>query len=667
MIVTIRDAAATRCVSDPFQMNSLLHRAAIVALSLCSGHALAAKIPVKVFAQNPGFSAVALSPDGHRLAITTPVENRTDVMIVDLSGKAEPMRIRYNANEHVIGPFWADDDRLVLSKARKAGSRAAPSGTGEVFSVDATGRNQQLLFGYVPDEGNIRGRRKDTGFASLLDRVPGGKGELLFSYVDWTSADRHSSIYRVNPVNGEREQIEQIPLRAGVVAVDHKLKPRFASSRDDNAEPLLRYRPTADSAWTEVPKSMAGRSMYVIAFEADNDIAWAEISDAGEPSSLYRVSFSKGTRDKVFGRDDMDIGSVMMSGFDGVPFAAVFDAGKPAVQYFDPKSEWAQLHSGLMKQFPGNLVRFIDFSRDDNHVLALVYSDRNPGDYYLIDRTANRVSKLQSRLEGIDPTQMASMSPFRFKASDGVELDAFITVPREGSKPFPVVVMPHGGPHGPYDSWSFDADAQFLANRGYAVLQVNFRGSGGRGETFEKSGHRKWGTRIMDDIVDGLKFGVAQGLVDAGRACIYGASFGGYASLMAPVRSPGTFKCAIGYLGVYDLELLHSRGDTNDTKQGRNVVTQFVGTDTTELAANSPAKQGAKVGIPVMLVAGKEDIRAPLAHTNAMADALKKAGTPVDVMVKGGEAHGFYKEENRVELYEKMEAFLDKHIGNKSK
>jgi dipeptidyl aminopeptidase/acylaminoacyl peptidase len=645
-----------------------LRRAALaVALTCFGANAFAAKIPTKVFAQLPQYGTMALSPNGKLLAITTPIENRTDLMIIDLSGKKDPKRVRYMPNEHVVSPFWADDERLVVSKAIKAGSLAQPRGKGELYSVDANGENQEMLFGYVPDQGNVRGRRKDRGFAGVLDRVPDSKGELIVYFSSFDAADRQSSIYRVNAHTGERKLIEQVPLRGANIAVDRNLRPRFASSTDDSNEPVLRYRATADAEWAPVPKTISGRTMTVLSFAKDNNIAWALISDSGEPDALYKVDFAKGSRQKIHGRDDQDIASVYYSGFDGDPFAVSFNAGKPAIQYLDPSSEWARLHAGLMKNFAGNMVSIAGFSRDSQTVLLVASSDRNPGTYYLLDRSTNKVSMLQSRFTDIDPQQMATMSPISFQASDGQQLNAFLTLPREGAKPFPVVVLPHGGPHGPYDSWGFDSDAQFLANRGYAVLQVNFRGSGGRGETFMKSGYRKWGTRIMDDIVDGLKFAAAQGLVDADRACIYGASFGGYASLMAPIRSPGTFKCAIGYLGVYDLNMLHSEGDTNDTKQGRNVVAQFVGEDKAELDANSPAKQGDKVGIPVLLVAGKEDIRAPMAHTDAMASALKKAGTPVEVMAKGGEAHGFYKEENRIELYDKMEAFLDKHIGAKSK
>ncbi len=243
------------------------------------------------------------------------------------------------------------------------------------------------------------------GSAFVLDRIPGSKGEMLV-YFSGRSADRESLIYRVNAHTGERELIEKIPLRGANVAVDRNQRARFASSRDDDAEPVLRYRPTADADWTPVPKSIAGRTMGVLEFEKDNNTVWAEISDAGEPAALYRVDFAKGTREKVHGRDDQDISRVLYSGFDGVPFGVIFDAGKPGIQYLDPNSDWAKLHAGLMKNFAGNLVTFAGFSRDDSTVLIVVSGDRNPGTYYLLDRSTNKVSLLQSRFLDIDPAQM---------------------------------------------------------------------------------------------------------------------------------------------------------------------------------------------------------------------------------------------------------------------
>jgi dipeptidyl aminopeptidase/acylaminoacyl peptidase len=363
---------------------------------------------------------------------------------------------------------------------------------------------------------------------------------------------------------------------------------------------------------------------------------------------------------------DYSTGGLMTAGFDNEPFAVYSNAPKPSIQYLDPTSEWAKLHAGMMKQFAGNLMWFDDFSRDNNKVLVQVDGDRNPGQYYLLDRTKNSIGKILDNYEGVDPAKLAQMRVIEFPTSDGLKLSAMLTLPVTGAAPHPLVVLSHGGPFGISDVWGFDTDVQFLANRGYAVLQVNFRGSGGRGENFERSGYKQWGGKIMDDIAAGVRYTIEQNLVDKDRICTFGASFGGYAALMNPIRHPDLYKCAIGYVGVYDIGYMATKGDIDNTKRGRYYVETAVGTDEAKTRAESPVHNVDKLKIPVMLIAGKDDQRVPIAHFNVMESALKKAGRPAETLVKDAEGHGFYKEENRIELYEKMEAFLDKHIGAKA-
>ena len=223
--------------------------------------------------------------------------------------------------------------------------------------------------------------------------------------------------------------------------------------------------------------------------------------------------------------------------------------------------------------------------------------------------------------------------------------------------------MPHGGPHGPYDSWGFDNDAQFLASRGYAVLQVNYRGSGGRGKAFMESGYGEWGGKMQDDLAEGVQWAIAQGLADKERVCTYGASYGGYAALMQPIRYPDLYKCAIGYVGVYDLQVMKSEGDINDGASGRLYLDQVLGTDVAKLKAWSPAQNVDKINVPVFLVQGSIDKRVPMAQFNALNKALAGRNEPVETMIAQGEGHGFYKPENRAELYRRIEAFLGKYIG----
>lgn len=382
---------------------------------------------------------------------------------------------------------------------------------------------------------------------------------------------------------------------------------------------------------------------------------------------LYKVNFAKGTREKLLALGDYSVGALLTAGFDGEPFAVYSNAPKPSIQYLDNSSEWAKLHASLMKQFAGNLVWMEEFSRDNSKVLVNVSGDRNPGQYFLMDRSKNSIAKVLDSYEGIDPSKLAPMRIVEFPTDDGLKLSAMLTLPISGQAPYPMVVMSHGGPFGIADTWGFDADVQFLANRGYAVLQVNYRGSGGRGKSFEKSGYKQWGGKIMDDIAAGVRYTIDNGVADKERICTFGASFGGYAALMNPIRYPDLYKCAIGYVGVYDLAYMATKGDIDDTRRGRYYVETAVGTDEAKTKAESPVHNAAKLKIPVMLVHGKDDQRVPLIHYKAMSEALERQGRPPESLVKDAEGHGFYKEANRIELYEKMEAFLDRHIGAKAK
>jgi dipeptidyl aminopeptidase/acylaminoacyl peptidase len=347
-----------------------------------------------------------------------------------------------------------------------------------------------------------------------------------------------------------------------------------------------------------------------------------------------------------------------------VPFAAWSSVGVPKVRYFDDNNADAKLHKLLSAQFPDSTVSFIDFSEDGNLLLFGVLSDRDPGEYYLFNRTSGKADMLFSGMEAINPDDMAERRAISFKSRDGQELFGFLTMPAhaQGEK-VPLVVMPHGGPHGEHDTWYFDVDSQFLASRGYAVLQVNYRGSGGRGVDFMESGYRQWGGKVQDDIVDGLKWTIAQGEVDGSRVCAYGASFGAYSALMLPVREPSMFKCAVGYAGVYDLKLLRSSDEYKGNKAAQSLIARYIGTDQQELDRFSPAMQATSIKVPVLLVHGGKDKRAPVQHAEEMREALTRAGNAPEWLLAPNEGHGFYDTANRTAFYEKLEAFLAKNIG----
>jgi len=637
---------------------------AALALALCAP-AMAQIIPVEDFTKRPEAWEVSLSPSGNHVALAVPIADgmETQLQIVELAtGKTQVLR--FARQQHVTGIVWTADDRVVVSRAKMEPLKALPYSLGELMASDIHGKSQEVLFAYVPDDGARSGRRKDEGFASVA-KVLDEPGMMLVDFTAWPTnkgdEDLTTTIYRVDTRTGTRQMVEQTRETATFM-FDHAGRARLKITRGDNDDPVLMYRPDAGNEWKPVPKTLAGYDMKLVYVEPDNNTGYARITDKGEPEQLYRVDLAKGSRELLAGRNDVDIAGLLYAGHDNKPFGVIYDAAKPSVQYLDPGSEWAKLHAGLLKSFPGQMVSFIDWSRNDNKLLIKTWGDRNPGTYYVMDRSSNQLRLIIESRPWLKAASLSPITPISFQTHDGLTLYGLYTAPIGGGAR-PMVVMPHGGPHGPYDSWSYDSDAQFLASRGYAVLQVNYRGSGGRGENFMRSGYREWGGKMQDDLADGVKWAIDSKLADPTKICVYGASYGGYAALMQPIRYPDLYQCAIGYVGVYDLQVMKKEGDITDRASGRRYLDRVLGTDEALLKAWSPAQNVDKIKVPVFLVQGTVDRRVPMEQFDALKDAFKTAGVSIETLVVPGEGHGFYKPENRAELYRRLEAFLDNHIG----
>jgi dipeptidyl aminopeptidase/acylaminoacyl peptidase len=620
------------------------------------------------FSKRAEVTEVSMSPDGKyvAMAVPTPDGMETQLQIVPLDGSGQAQALRFGRQHHVTDIVWGADDQVVVARAEMEPLKAQPLSYGELMSSDVKGKNQRTLFAYVPDDGNRTGRRKDWGAATVVKVLDNEPGKVLVDFTAWPESrgdeDLTTSIYKVDTRTGIRQEIEQVRETANF-EFDHSGRSRFKITSDGDDNPVLMYRPGAGKEWQPVPKAMAGYSLDLKSVEKDDNTAYAVIVDKGEPGQLYKLDLAKGTRVRLAGRDDQEISRILYAGNDGAPFGVIYDAAKPSIQYLDPASDWAKLHSGLLKAFPGQMVSFVDWTRDDSKVLFVAWGDRNPGAYYVLDRSAgNKVQLITEVMPWIKAGSLAPSMPITFKTRDGQTMYGLYTAPAGGGVR-PMVVMPHGGPHGPYDIWGFDSDAQFLASRGYGVLQVNYRGSGGRGRDFLESGYGEWGGKMQDDLADGVKWAIDNKLADRNRVCTYGASYGGYAALMQPIRYPDMYKCAIGYVGVYDLHVMKKEGDIKDRASGRRYLDRVLGTDAAQLTAWSPARNVDKIKVPVFLVQGSVDKRVPMEQFNALAGAFKAAGTPVETMVAQGEGHGFYKPENRAELYRRMEAFLAKYIG----
>lgn len=636
---------------------------AAIAAWLLVSNAHAQTIPAEDFARRAEAWEVSLSPSGDQVALAVPTKDgkETRLEVVDLAtGKSQILR--FGKQQHVSNIIWSDDDQLVASRAEMVPLKARPVSQGELYTTDVKGKNQDVLFGFVPDMETRRGKRKDHGVSSIAMVLHKEPGMALVDFTCWDCGEEPDTvIFKVDTRTGERKEIERSDGLASF-QFDQSGEARLRTTWNDNDEPMLYYRREKGDAWTSLPKSIAGRTITAARFATDNNTVYALVTDALEPSQAYRIDLRAGTRVKLAGNPDVEVSGFMYEGMDGIPFGVTYDAAKPALQYTDPNSEWAQLHAGLMKSFPGEMLSFRGFSRDGNKVLFSVWSDRDIGSYYIYDRTTKKAQNIIDYMPWLKPAAMAPTRPIEFTSRDGQKLFGLYTA--NGPGPKPMIVMAHGGPYGIYDTWGFDNQAQFLASRGYAVLQVNYRGSGGRGEAFERSGWKGWGTTLQNDITDGVRWAIDQKLADPQRICTFGASFGGYTALIQPILNPGMYKCAIGYVGVYDLPLMR-KTDKNmgQSKRGLRFFDRTLGTDMDALAKVSPAQRAGEINVPVMLVHGGSDHTADLNQYKAMNAALNAAGHPAETFLVPGEGHGFVLPENVSELYRRMEAFLAKNIG----
>ncbi|MEI7036236.1 alpha/beta hydrolase family protein [Fulvimonas yonginensis] len=620
-------------------------------------------LPVGDFARHPQLSMPRLSPDGQYLAVRWDDGDSHALVVYRISDMSKPASmLRMPKYELPLGINWVSPNRLVVEKGKEFGSLDRPAYTGEIIASDVDGKHQDYLYGYqvrFSSRSDTRGTDHGWGFVDgLPDRA---NGHFYMAATSWSSQDS-SSLYDVDARANTRHLVADIGVGNMSFLVGDDGRARYAYGRNDAYDYVVYHR--ENDHWQRLSVAQTGGTFAPIEVTPDQQHVYAYYDAGTGPASLVEQDESGANRKVLAAAGFGDVGSIEWTPLPRQPFATIGETGVPQVSYIDPNLPAAKLHRALSLKFPGQYVHFINYSEDGGQLLFSVSSDRSPGAYLLIDTHTYKVRKLFDAAPWIDPTKMAERRPVRFKASDGTELEAILTLPPgRAETDLPMVLLPHGGPIGVSDDWFYDDDAQFLANRGYLVLQVNYRGSGGRGEGFKEAGYLKWGTRIQQDLIDGVTWTIGQHYADPKRICVYGGSFGGYSAMMTVIRAPGMFRCAVGYAGVYDLRMMYSKGDVRESKSGRSYLRTVIGRDDAELDANSPDKLADKIDVPVLLIHGEDDQRAPFAQAKAMRAALEAAHKPYEWMSKPGEGHGFYDEKNRVDFYNALQAFLEKHIG----
>jgi len=626
----------------------------IFLITFISNTAIAGLQPKELFADDV-VSNIKLSPDGKYLAYSIPKGNSEIVSIIDTATNKATYSFTMGENRFVAQWYWANNERLLIKPGRKSGRSETLYYTGKLQAINFDGSKNKQLWGY---NGRFGSGEKDNfkdpfNIESLMRDDPEHIMISSFPTAESTRRLKLINIYSGRVINRELSSTRKarfiIDAKGNAIAQIGILK---------SWEDEILYK-NKENDWVEFENA---RNYDLISDYDDKSILMSHYVGKNQTEL---VQFNRHTSEStvIATMNDIQATSLLWS-WDNKVIAYRTDSGKPKMNFLDPKSDRAVFNQLLLNSFKGKYVSELQRSRDNNIRLVYVSSDTEPGIYYLYNNTKKKLAPLIKRRPSLDRKLLSPMRPISFTARDGMTINGYLTSPIIGQSPQPMVVMVHGGPFGPRDYWGYNAEAQLLASHGYLVLQVNFRGSGGYGLSFEKAGYKQWGKAMQDDITDGTLWAIENEVADKDNICIYGASYGGYAALMGAVKEPDLYQCAIGYAGVYDLPLKYKKGDIRERQEGVSFIEQTVGTDLNELKKYSPAYHVDKIKAALLLVHGEHDKRVPIEHYESLASALDKINYPYEAIIKKEEVHGFYNNENKIELYGHMLKFLAKHLNH---
>ncbi|QYM79124.1 S9 family peptidase [Horticoccus luteus] len=620
-----------------------------------------ALVPIEDFAQTPIVSGMRMSPDGKAVAYTASADQKTAIVIKDLdTGKVSGV-------DDGWAPTWVNDGRIAF-------------GGNGFAAIDRDGSNYKGLAG--------RARQMETHQVDGLLVAPSpifsefttkaNKDDVLllqYDYPNWRG--RYSIILsfphvlRMDTRSGGFMRMVENPGDVMGWGLDASGVVRVGVEYNKGLYRVL-YRDDAKQGW-RVLKGLdwERRGTSVRGMSADGkQLYLGRISDNGK-WALYTYDIAdEKMGEMLLGHAKYDIGSFDGDGSElmlarqtrellGVRYVAEI----PKTQWFD--QQMASIQAALDKSLPERINTITDMDVARQRFLVNSSSARDPGTYYVFDLGKQQLTPVMATMPWIKPDQMAEMIPITYKSRDGLPIHGFLTLPAgRGTKKLPLVVMPHGGPF-VRETYRFNPDVQFLANRGYAVLQMNFRGSPGFGQAFLDAGKHQVGTGMIDDITDGAKWAIAKGIADPDRVAIMGWSYGGYAALMGVIREPKLFRCAIDLAGVTDWKAIlkyDNEVSPNSLPYTRDYIGDFQ-KDAAALDDISPVYHADAIQVPLLLVYSKSDDTVHYDQATAITKALDKAGKPYEFMAKFNEGHGFYEKKHRVALYQTIEAFLAKNMG----
>lgn len=589
----------------------------------------------------PAYEQARLSPDGQFIAYTVDTGEK-EILVVATTQDMKILRTTRLPSPRSIGQFyWIGPNRLVFNTHVKIGSIAAPNETGSWQAIDADGSHPRQILDI---------KYTDMRY-QVVDPLLGEPVSLIMS----GNGNAGSLLVKINTLNGERQILHQTALPGCTYFLSDLKQPAILSCHSQSSDT---YRPSwtqytiQSQALVPIPESISiiGNSHMGI-FPA------IKTSPAGDQMGTFELANQSFNPLSPVLPDS--IGNWLVSNTT-LPIAAVTESDIPKTTYIASNSA-TQALKAAQSAYPGQYVEPISTTQSESLTLLSISSDKNPGQLVLQDRTTGQFRPLMTKYPTLDLESMASTQPIIVHSRSGISLHAYLTLPNTSSNP-PLIVLPHGGPIGVRDRWLFDWERQWLANQGFAVLQVNFRGSAGYGQAFQELSFGQWNTGIVDDILDATHQVISAGQIDSDRICIYGSSFGAYAAVMAAAREPELFRCVVGQAGPYSPEITLKRSDTAQTETGRKYLQRSFGHSPVDRAKADATQQAARIKGPVFLIAGQNDRRVPVENTLALTLALEQAGNPPQTLILPDQGHGFIGDQARARYYQELRQFLSEAL-----
>ncbi len=609
-------------------------------------------IPMKEFFKNPEKASYQLSPDGEHISFMQPWQSRMNIFVQPADGSTEPVRVTEATARDIAGYAWATNDRLVFIQDKGGDENY------HAFVVGLDGSNPLEL---TPFDG-VR--------AGIVDRLENDDEHMLISMNQRNP--RVFDVFKVNIETGEMKMVAENPGNITGWITDHNGEIRAATVTDGVVTKLL-YRTTSQDEFRVIKETSFKDKFSCWGFTYDNTKMWVGSNIDRDTIALYEYDPETDTLGEkpLYEHPDVDLGGLITSDKEELLLGVRYTTHKTQRHYFELEGRTnpaKERRAKLEGKLPGYDVAVTSANKDEDKFFVITYSDRSKGVYYFYDEAADKLEKVVELAPWLKEEELAPMKPIQFESSDGLTIHGYLTLP-VGVEPkdLPMVLVVHGGPWA-RDHWGFNSEAQLLANRGYAVLQLNFRGSTGYGKAFWQASFKEWGKSMQRDLTEGVEWLVGQGIVDKERVGIYGGSYGGYAVLAGLAFTPEVYKCGVDYVGVANLfTLLNSLPPYWES--GRQMFYEMMGdpeADKELLEEISPVFHADKIVAPLFIAQGANDPRVKKAESDQMVEALRARGVEVPYMVKADEGHGFRNEENRFDFYGAMEKFLAEHLDGRT-